>query len=77
MHGVMFMAHGRSYDHKTVVLLREVLDDAWAHLPAQQKSRISKSEVALRILRLATRGERDPAKLRAGALTESPSELAG
>jgi hypothetical protein len=69
------MTNGGSYDQETVVLLRAVLDDAWASLPPQQKSTTAKSEVAMRILRLATRGERDPVKLRAGALVDVRRQL--
>jgi hypothetical protein len=70
-----FITHGGSYDQETVVLLRAVLDDAWASLPPQQRSTTPKSEVAMRILRLATRGERDPVKLRAGALVDFRRQL--
>jgi hypothetical protein len=70
-----FMTHGGSYDQETVVLLRAVLDDAWASLLPQQRSVTPKSEVAMRILRLATRGERDPVKLRAGALIDFRCQL--
>ena len=58
---------GFAYDPETVVLLREVLDDAWRSLSAVQRARMQKSELALRILRLANRGERDPVRLRVGA----------
>jgi hypothetical protein len=62
------MASARFHDSETVRLLRDVLDDAWERLTFEQRARTQKSEVALRILRLAQRGERDPMRLRAGAI---------
>jgi hypothetical protein len=57
-----------SYDPDTVRILREVLDDAWATLPWPQQTQTEKSALALRILRLASSGERDPTRLSALAL---------
>jgi hypothetical protein len=59
-----------AYDPETVNLLREVLDEAWEKLSPEQQARSQKSDIALRILRLAMRGERDPVRLRIGAVTE-------
>jgi hypothetical protein len=59
-----------AYDPETVNLLRDVLDEAWKRLSPEQRARTQKSDVALRILRLAMRGERDPVKLRTSAVTE-------
>jgi hypothetical protein len=59
-----------AYDPETLNTLRAVLDEAWSSLSSEQQARISKSEMALRILRLAQRGERDPGKLRAAAILE-------
>jgi hypothetical protein len=59
-----------AYDSETVNLLRDVLNDAWKRLSPEQRARTQKSDVALRILRLARRGERDPVKLRTSAVTE-------
>jgi hypothetical protein len=59
-----------AYDPETVNLLRGVLDEAWERLSPEQQARTQKSDVALRILRLALRGERDPVKLRTSAMTE-------
>jgi len=64
-----------SYDSETVTLLRDVLDDAWEHLTFEQRARTQKSEVALRILQLARRGERDPKRLRAGAITGAIADI--
>jgi hypothetical protein len=59
------MAH---YDPETLVLLRQVLDDAWAALPEPSKLETVKSELAQHILKQAGDGVRDPAWLRACAL---------
>jgi hypothetical protein len=61
------MTSAGSYDSETVTLLRAILDDAWERLTFEQRARTQKSEVAMRILRLARQGERDP--MREGAST--------
>ena len=58
------------HDSDTVTLLRDILEDAWEGLTFEQRTQTPKSEIALRILRLAQRGERDPMRLRAGAIDE-------
>ena len=58
------------YDSDTVTLLQDILEDAWEDLTLEQRTQTPKSEIALRILRLAQRGERDPMRLRAGAIDE-------
>jgi hypothetical protein len=50
-----------SYDPETITLLRSVLDAAWNSLSPTQPH-ISKSVLADRVLKLAARGERDPAR---------------
>jgi hypothetical protein len=62
------------FDPDTVALLRTTLDHAWADLPSDPQAVISRSILAERILRAAARGERDPKRLRARALTE-PADL--
>jgi hypothetical protein len=57
------------YDSETVTLLRDILEDSWERLTSEQRAQTQKSEVALRILQLARQGERDPMRLRAGAVT--------
>jgi hypothetical protein len=57
------------YDSETVMLLRGILEASWERLTAEQQAQTQKSEVALRILQLARQGERDPMRLRAGAVT--------
>ncbi|WP_044591476.1 hypothetical protein [Bradyrhizobium sp. LTSPM299] len=71
------MAH---YDPETLMILRKVLDDAWASLPDGSRSETLKSEMAQRILKQAADGVRDPASLRAsalfGAVGEAPASKA-
>ena len=65
------MAH---YDPETLILLRTVLDEAWAALPDSSKSQTFKSEMAQHILKQAADGVRDPVKLRASAFALAPTE---
>ena len=55
-------------DLKTVNVLREVLEDAWYSLSAEQQVKTSKTVLAERILRSAAKGERDRKCLLAAAL---------
>jgi hypothetical protein len=48
--------------------LKEVLDDAWYSLSAEQQATISKTVLAERILQSAAKGERDRERLLAVAL---------
>jgi hypothetical protein len=57
------------FDLKTVALLRETLDDAWACLRPEQRATTSRTLLAEGILKLAAQGERDPDRLRDYALT--------
>jgi hypothetical protein len=62
------MQHSKGpFDFETLTLLRLTLDEAWASLTPEQQGRTLKSDMALRMLRLAQQGERDPAKLRLAA----------
>ena len=67
------MAH---YDPETLVLLRKVLDEAWAVLPDGSQSETVKSEMAQHILKQAADGVRDPVRLRASALAGVVGERA-
>jgi hypothetical protein len=64
------MSERGSYDPDTITLLRSVLDTAWDSLSPEQRSRTSKSHLAERMLKLAARGERDPARLRIRTIVE-------
>jgi hypothetical protein len=59
-----------AYDLETVSLLRAVLDQAWAMLLPHQQARMSKSQLAERVLKCAAQGERDPVRLRARAVID-------
>lgn len=67
------MAH---YDPETLIILRTVLDEAWAALPAGSKSEAVKSEMAQHILKQAANGVRDPIRLRASVLAGAVGERA-
>jgi hypothetical protein len=56
------------FDRETVDMLRTTLDRAWASVPPSQRSGMSRSVLAERILKAATKGKRDPDRLRARAL---------
>ena len=58
-----------SYDPETIELMRTVLDEAWGLLEPKQRAFTNKTEIAVRILRLAAQGVRDPVRLRTYALT--------
>jgi hypothetical protein len=58
------------FDRDTVALLRTTFDRARASLPPGQQAVTSRSLLAERILRAAARGERDPDRLRALALSD-------
>ena len=55
-------------DLKTVRIVKEVLDDAWYSLSAEQQTMMSKTTLAERILVSAAKGERDRERLLAVAL---------
>ena len=56
------------FDLKTVSLLREILDEAWACLRPEQRATTSRTLLAERILKEAANGERDPERLLEAAL---------
>jgi hypothetical protein len=55
-------------DLKTVSVVKEVLEDAWYSLSAEQQATIPKTVMAERILVSAAKGERDRERLLAVAL---------
>jgi hypothetical protein len=65
----MTAGHG-VYDPETLALLRTALDEAWDTLLPRQRARITKSELAQRMLKFAALGERDPARLQVRAVSE-------
>jgi hypothetical protein len=66
----MTISEGGSYDPETIALLRTVLDAAWNALSPERRARITKADLALRILNVAAQGERDPIRLRRRAVAE-------
>jgi hypothetical protein len=58
-------------DLKTVIVLKEVLDDAWYSLSAEQQATMPKTVLAERILSSAAKGERDRERLLAVALEDA------
>jgi hypothetical protein len=61
-------AAGTSFEPETIELVRQVLEDTVAKLPIHLRTPRVKIELAQRILKAAAAGERDPIRLRAGAL---------
>jgi len=56
------------YTAETIELLRDALDDIWAALRPRERAHTSKTMLAVCLLEMAAMGERDPARLRSGAL---------
>jgi hypothetical protein len=56
------------FDLKTVALLKDTLDDAWACVPVTQRATTSRTLLAEGILKAAAKGERDPERLIDAAL---------
>jgi len=56
------------FEPETINLMRAALEEAWAQLEHEVQQRTSKVALAERILRAASGGERDRARLRAVAL---------
>jgi hypothetical protein len=64
------------YDPATLELLRTVLDEAWDALPPRHKVQISKSHLAVSVLRNAANGERHAGRLRFRAIADVIREIA-
>jgi hypothetical protein len=56
-------------DIDTVLLLREILEDAWASLQPEQRATVSKTLLAENLLKAAAKGDRDPKSLADAALS--------
>jgi len=59
------------YDPETITIMKGVLEDAWSQISVEEQRRITKTDVATRILNAAANGERDPALLRERALARA------
>jgi hypothetical protein len=62
------LANG-SFDPKTLAILEAAFDETWLTLKFNGNNRVRPSELARCILRLATEGELDPARLQDQALS--------
>jgi hypothetical protein len=58
------------FDLETIALLREALEDAWACLRPTAREHLTRSLLGERILKAASRGERDRERLIEAALDE-------
>ena len=56
------------FDRETINLMRTALENAWEQLEHDMQQRTSKVTFAERVLRAASDGERDPARLHSVAL---------
>jgi len=61
---------GASFDPETVSLMQAALEDALLKLPSALRTPAAKGELAVRILKRASDGERDPIRLRTAALLD-------
>src|SRR3954453_8373104 len=59
-----------AFDPKTLAILEGVFDEAWASIQAQRNGNITRAALVERILNLVVKGERNPARLFDGALTQ-------
>jgi hypothetical protein len=57
-----------SFDPPTLVVLEAAFDEAWLTLKSVGNKTVKPDELARAVLRLAMEGERDPVRLRDGAL---------
>ncbi|MEA2977054.1 MAG: hypothetical protein QOF19_2574 [Alphaproteobacteria bacterium] len=67
-----------AFDPETLSILKAVYDEACALVPEGQHTPEIRTNLAARIINLATKGERDPIRLRTYALMEvTPRAKAG
>ena len=59
-----------AFGPQTLAILEGVFDEAWACIQAQRNGNITRPALAERILNLAVKGERNPARLFDGAFTQ-------
>ena len=63
-----------AFDPETLAILEGVFDEAWVSIQAQRNGNITRAALAERILNLAVKGERNPARLLDGALSRSKTD---
>ena len=64
------MAEAAHFDPATIAAMKKALDDAWNRLGPELQARMLKTTLAERILKSASRGERDYERLRDAALRD-------
>lgn len=68
--------HNNSFDPQTLAVLETAFDEAWLTLKSIDNTTVKPNELARCVLRLATQGERDPARLHNYALKQVMSAAA-
>jgi shikimate kinase len=63
-----------AFDPETLAILEGVFEEAWVSIQAQRNGNITRAALAERILKLAVKGERNPARLLDGALSGSKTD---
>ena len=63
-----------AFDPETLAILEGVFEEAWVSIQAQRNGNITRAALAERILTLAVKGERNPARLLDGALSRSKTD---
>jgi hypothetical protein len=61
---------GQTYDPETLAVLESAFNETWAVLKINSDREVTREALARSILKLAGGGERDPERLRNGALLE-------
>jgi hypothetical protein len=75
---VMLSQAQGAFDPETLTILKAVYDEVCALVPESQHTPETRTQLAARIINLATKGERDPVRLRTYALMEvTPHAKAG
>src|ERR1700686_1495963 len=64
-----------AFDPEALAVLEGVFDEAWVSIQAQRNGNITRAALAERILTLAVKGERNPARLLDGALSRSKTDV--
>jgi hypothetical protein len=59
-----------AFDPETLAILEGVFDEAWVSIQARRNGNLTRAALAERILNLAVKGERNPARLFDGAFTQ-------
>jgi hypothetical protein len=65
-----------AYSPQEMVLFKDVFNEAVAMLPLRQRSSAAKALLAQKILLCASKGERDPSRLRLAAFLEWKTDYA-